>query len=458
MHPAIARHLLLPLHERILRRPTLALLRQLRASQWLKRTAIEGIQAERLRALLQSAVRNCPWHATRILASGMDLDSQDLLSALSRLPRMDKADVMAHREAMVWREVPGGVFPYTTGGSSGTPLKFYFGKRRQAADMACRFRAREWWGHRFGDPEVLLWGAPIELSRSDAVRGFRDRCFNQLLLNAFSMSPESMDGYLDAIEAWRPSCLYGYASSLALLASHVRSRRRVLRLPALKVIYATGETLYPHQRQLIRETFAAPVANEYGCRDGGLVAMESPDGQMLLSSECVILEVLDAGGKTVAPGEVGEAVITNLYSEAQPFIRYRTGDLVRRSDAVCESGRGLHVLGEVMGRRTDFVLRADGSLLHALALIYIFRETSGVAEFKVIQHALEDFEVLIRPGPDWDKASEAHIAKSMRERLGDTIKLRLELTPSIAPEASGKHRYVVSHVALPEDFAILSGD
>jgi phenylacetate-CoA ligase len=34
------------------------------------------------------------------------------------------------------------------------------------------------------------------------------------------MSPMRMDDYLDALAAWQPVCLYGYASSVALLATH----------------------------------------------------------------------------------------------------------------------------------------------------------------------------------------------------------------------------------------------
>jgi phenylacetate-coenzyme A ligase PaaK-like adenylate-forming protein len=50
---------------------------------------------------------------------------------------------------------------------------------------------------------------------------------------------------------------------------------------------------------------------------------------MLLMSESIILEVLDDSGQPVPPGGLGEAVMTGLCSQAQPFIRYRTGDMVR---------------------------------------------------------------------------------------------------------------------------------
>jgi len=107
------------------------------------------------------------------------------------------------------------------------------------------------------------------------------------------------------------------------------------------------------------------VANEFGSRDIGFTAHETPAGQMLLLSEHIVLEALDLDGNPVPPGAMGEAVLTALCSEAQPFIRYRTGDMVRLGGETCSEGRGLHVIDEVVGRSTDFVVRADGTIMHA---------------------------------------------------------------------------------------------
>ncbi len=273
------------------------------------------------------------------------------LSDLSRLPTMNKRDARDNVEQLVWREVPGGVFKYTTGGSSGEPLIFYFGRARQAADAAGRLRARRWWGVEPGEREVYLWGAPVELSKTDRIKTLRDRLVNQLLLNAFEMSPERMDDYLAAIQAWNPKAIYGYASSLALLAAHAESRGSRLKLPALRVVCATGEPLFPHQRELIERVFGAPVSVEYGARDAGLMALQSPDGSLLQMSETHLIEVLDDAGN---PVEEGEAVITSLVSEAQPFIRYRTGDVVRRSGRSDPGGRGLDVLDSRGGAADRF--------------------------------------------------------------------------------------------------------
>ena len=451
MLPSLVKHLIYPFHERLLSRPTFSRLAELENSQWLNREELENLQLERLGTLLKSALLHCPWHAGRLRGAGLDLPEIAALGwdDFRRLPTMGKADAKRHGDEIVWHGVPGGTYRYTTGGSSGEPLIFHFGKTRQAADQAGRIRSRRWWGVDVGDREVYLWGAPVELNKTDRIKTLRDRLFNQRVLNAFEMSPGRMDEYLASISAFRPSCLYGYASSLALLAAHGRARGVPLRLPCLKVVCTTGEPLYPHQRQLIGEYFGVPVANEFGSRDVGFTAHETPDGEMLLFSEGIVLEVLDPQGRPVAPGEAGEAVMTGLNSEAQPFIRYRTGDMVRLSPNPGTSGRGLHVIEEVIGRQTDFLVKADGTVMHALAAIYILRGVAGVGEFRVIQHTTRHVEVEIVTGESWRPEAKPEIVRQFRQRLGEAVTVTIREVEGILPEASGKYRYVVSHVPLP---------
>ncbi|MEW5965715.1 MAG: phenylacetate--CoA ligase family protein [Pseudomonadota bacterium] len=439
--------------EAAMHRPTFAMLAEIERTQWLSRDGIEALQARRLNALLQTALAHSPWHAERIRAAGLAEAveaGQVALAGLARLPTMNKRDARDNVERLVWRGVPGGVFKYTTGGSSGEPLIFYFGRARQASDAAGRMRARRWWGVDPGEREAYLWGAPVELNKTDRIKTLRDRLVNQLVLNAFAMSPARMDDYLDALEAWQPKCLYGYASSIALLAAHAEARARVLRLPALRVVCTTGEPLYPHQRDLIGRVFGAPVANEFGSRDIGFTAHEAPGGQMLLMSESHIVEVLDEAGRPVAPGESGEAVITGLTSLAQPFVRYRTGDVLRLSAAPASGGQGLHVIAEVTGRQTDFVVAADGRVMHALAVIYVLRAVPGIARFKCIQHTPDRMEVQVVPAAGWGDAARAAVVAGLRERLGEALQVELNVLEDIPPEASGKHRYVVSHVPLTD--------
>jgi phenylacetate-coenzyme A ligase PaaK-like adenylate-forming protein len=447
-----SRRVVYPLQESLLKRPTFAYLEDLERSQWLSRDQIEALQVRKLAGLLGIANAHCPWHAERLAGAGLSevtQSSEISLADLRRVPTMDKADAQLHGRAMRWEGAPGGAFSYNTGGSSGQPLRFMFGRWRQASDAAGRIRARRWWGAEVGQPEVYLWGAPVELSKTDLIKTVRDRLLNQLVLNAFEMSLDNMDAYLDAIGRFNPVCIYGYASSIALLAARARQTGRTPKLARLKAVCTTGEPLFAHQRELISDVFAVPVANEFGSRDIGFTAHESPAGQMLLMSESVILEVLDPAGNPVAAGHTGEAVITGLCSDAQPFIRYRTGDMLSLSKEPCHEGRGLHVIEQVSGRSTDFVLKCDGTLMHALSVIYIMRAVEGVSEFKIIQHEVDCIEVQVVTNTLWSDTAKSEIVQAFRARMGSSVRVEIVILDAIPPEASGKHRYVVSRVALP---------
>lgn len=449
--PWMVANITFPLHEKLLQRPTFDYLTHLEQTQWLSREAIEALQLEKLKTLLKIAINHCPWHAEHIRAANIDLTNQNQLTYndLRRLPIMDKNDAINNAKHLMWQSVPGGAHRSNTGGSSGQPLSFYYGRWRQASDAAGRIRARHWYGINVGDPEVYLWGAPVELNKTDKIKTIRDRMMNQLVLNAFEMSPANMNQYIEAIQTYHPKCIYGYASSIALLAAHIRARSKKIKTPHLKVICTTGEPLYPDQRQLIEEVFAVPTANEFGSRDIGFTAHETPQGQILLMSESIILEVLDNQGQTVAPGELGEAVLTGLCSDAQPFIRYRTGDIVRLSNESCKEGRGLHVIDEVIGRTTDFVVRADGTIMHALAIIYIMRAIEGINEFKFVQQTINVIEISLVTNPFWNDDCKNQITKGIKQRLGNEVAITIRLVDKIPIEKSGKHRYIVSHVALP---------
>ena len=51
--------------------------------------------------------------------------------------------------------------------------------------------------------------------------------------------------------------------------------------------------------------------------------------------------------------------------------------------------------------------------------------------------------------PDGTRPPNA-VVDGLHARLGETLKVEMRMLDEIPPEASGKHRYVVSHVPLAE--------
>lgn len=444
--------------ERLLRRDTMRRFQILQRSDFFLAEQLYALQNQKLRKLLRVAGAHCPYYAERFREVGLHLDDPLVgLKDLPKLPLLSRQDITDHLDAMTWFDAPnGGVIPHTTGGSSGEPLKFYIDRARQAADWAARWRARGWWGVQPGDPEIILWGAPARPNTVDHVRRWRDAMLNQHLLNAFDMSSATMDQYIEQLRAIQPVCVYGYASSLALLARHVIDRGVSLGSYRLRAVFTTGEVLLDHDREAIEVAFNAPVVIEYGCRDGGLLAYGCPAGELHVPQENAIVELLDADGHAVVPGEVGEVVVTYLELFAMPLIRYRTGDLARQPAdanirATCACGRASMTLTEVKGRKTDQIVTRDGDRIkrmHALSLIYVLREIDGLRQFRITQPCLERLEVDLVADDRVTPEVERSIKKGLRQRMGEDVTINLRRRDRIPPIASGKHACVISHVEI----------
>ena len=438
------------LQEGLLGRPTFALLERLERladeSLETRRTA----QREALNGFLAQVLRHSPWHARRLEDAGLAgriREGTVTPADLQQLPTMDRTDARLHADAMRWPQVPGGALPYSTGGSSGEPLQFHVGRARQAADAACRLHARGAFGLAPGSREAFLWGAPLEWARRDRVKQARDALVNHRLWNAFQMTPDAMDAWRRELERWRPAVLYGYASSLARFARHLAQRGVPCEIPGLRLVCTTGEPLAETDRALLESTFGVAVANEYGCRDGGLIAHDTPTDRLRIFTDCMLVELLDADGAPVAPGETGEIVLTNFHSQAQPFLRYRTGDRALRP-ATEEPDDPLESLAEVLGRTTDFLVASDGTVMHALAALYVLREIPGLAAFQCEQFSRHDIELRLVAGPGFAPASLTTITAGLQARLGRDVAIRMQLLDSLPVLASGKHRVVISHVPL----------
>jgi phenylacetate-CoA ligase len=445
MYTRLVSSVLFPLHELAKGHDTVRIRRALERSQWWSKETLERAQVDRLRKFLARVARNVPYY--RKLFPDRDFRPTDLTSIadLARLPFLTK-EVIRRNFGAIRAEDAKALHHFNTGGSTGEPLQFEIGNERVSHDVAEKWRATRWFGVDIGDKEIVVWGSPIELGAQDRIRAIRDRVFRTRLLPAFEMSDAKLDEFVDRIVAVKPRMLFGYPSALALIAEHARDRGRDLSRLGVEVAFVTAEQLYDHQRSVIAETFSCRVANGYGGRDLGFAAHECPEGGLHVSSEDIVLEIVDEEGRQLPPGESGEIVTTHLATGDFPFIRYRTGDLGTLSGRMCPCGRGLPLLEAVHGRTTDFVVAADGTVMHALALIYAIRDVSGVKNFKVVQEDLARTRVLYVASDGFSNEAEAGIRDRLAERLGKGVRITMEKVSEIPKSASGKHRYVESRV------------
>ncbi|MBB1076050.1 AMP-binding protein [Rhodoferax sp. 4810] len=133
-------------------------------------------------------------------------------------------------------------------------------------------------------------------------------------------------------------------------------------LPSVTKAMFGGEAYPPS----LRDWFTAHGVAGYQCyatADLGSIAYETAAREGLVVDEGVFLEIVRPGtGDPVAPGEVGEVVVTTL-NPTYPLIRFGTGDLSAVLPGACPTGRSNTRIKGWMGR-ADQTTKIRGMFVH----------------------------------------------------------------------------------------------
>ena len=144
-----------------------------------------------------------------------------------------------------------------------------------------------------------------------------------------------------------PQVISGNPTSLAELLSD--DLRGVLRPIAL---FSGAMALSGPLRAELEAAFACPVIDVYGLHETRPIAARTDDGPFRVLDRRVLVEILDAEGRPVPEGTMGEIVVTAGENPLLPLVRYRTGD-VGRLVRLADGGMGI---ADLEGREhTEFV-------------------------------------------------------------------------------------------------------
>ena len=100
LYTSVVSSLLFPLHERMKRHDSVAVRRELEASQWWSAERINALQVERLRVLLREVGTRVPYYRELFVAQGFDPAGVRSVEDLRRLPFLTKAVIRSNIEAL----------------------------------------------------------------------------------------------------------------------------------------------------------------------------------------------------------------------------------------------------------------------------------------------------------------------------------------------------------------------
>jgi phenylacetate-CoA ligase len=185
---------------------------------------------------------------------------------------------------------------------------------------------------------------------------------------------------LQAVAELRPSAYAGTPSFLRILVE--KAQEAGSDISSLRKGMVGGEACPPSLRDWFQEHGLA-VYQSYATADLGLVAYETASRQGLVVDEGVIVEIVRPGtGDPVAPGEVGEVVVTTL-NPAYPLVRFGTGDLSAVLPGEDPTGRTNMRIRGWLGR-ADQTTKIRGMFVHPGQVADIARRFPEVLKARLV--------------------------------------------------------------------------
>lgn len=331
-------------------------------------------------------------------------------ATLATVPTISRADLSRDIAPFVPDDVPiDRLIHFSTSGTTGHPLLVASHPTVAASYLALHKKALRHFGVELrattGDVGIVLVG-------------FQKRTFTYV-----SVTPQMGEAGLAkinlSVDDWRePSDRERYLDSLdpELYTGDPVSFTELLMLPLEskpRALLSTGMTLLPQLRRRLEDRFGCPVVDVYSLNEAGPIAFADGDEWRLVQHRMYV-EVLDDGGRRVAPGEMGEVTLTGGFNDWLPLLRYRTGDFAR----MVFRGREPR-LTDLMGRAPVRFLATSGAWLNNIEVTHALGRFA-LGQWTLLQRRDKSFELRTRGG-------NAHeLERTLKELFGADAVIRVD--------------------------------
>ncbi len=401
-------------------------------SQW----ELEQLREEKLARVLRHAATTVPFYREYFVSKGIDVDKVKLAD----FPIIEKKDIRGNEERFVStaKGLPQISWDRTSG-STGEP--FRFGRSEFTYTYATLWRGMLRFGIRPGDKRVLVKGIDLtpHVSLKTRLRrwvyGKLNHCI-EVDAHFLSRSDENVIHELKRIMAYHPKYLHGYANSIYILARTAEQKNLDLAKLKIKAVVTESEKCHDFQREVMERVFKAPVVENYGCMEFGMVAQPAKDGRLCINEDHVVVETTPDG----------DAVLTNLDEFAFPLVRFKIGDRVSLGDI--HSNIPFRTLASLDGRVAESIRVPNGGMLQGYVVMYpISKHANLIKAYQIYQPEAERMIIRIVPNNGMlPRNVIREMEEDMKHVVGDSMAIQFEFPASIPLTRRGKHRFIYSDV------------
>ena len=408
---------------------------------------IEARQWRLVESVWRFAATNCEYFRENEMPDVSDIEN--LAEDWPDIPLLTKQIIRENFNALL----PDGVdiatlSPASTGGSTGTPLRFMRSAEVFSARKAQELYYEQWMGYRPGDRGALFVAASHHEGALGHLKAkIRNATFERLLrFDPSNPTTNYLEQFYSEFCEYRPLVIKCFPNSLMVFAAFLADRG--YSVPPVKAISCTGESLYDWQRDFFEKIFDAKVYERYATKEAGIIAAECVAGDGLhIFTDGSFVEVLDDNGRPAEPGTIGRIVVTDLVNRGTPLIRYDIGDLAEvAAVGPCACGSNLPKLARVIGRDRDILIDSNGVMRPGYLFVEAINKRNLDGKFQIVQESRGLLRVLLERGHSVSADDLAELKQAYQVIMGDSIGITIDEVDSIRRDPSGKYRYVVSRI------------
>ncbi|MBR0904553.1 phenylacetate--CoA ligase family protein [Bradyrhizobium liaoningense] len=368
----------------------------------------------RLPEVLRGAMA-APAYAERL--RGLDPASVRSREALAGLPVLRKSELPALHKA----SMPFGGFVAAAPGSFArlftSPGPIFEPEGRQADPWR---GARALFAAGFRPDDIVLNTFSYHLTPGGFIFDASARALGCAVIPA---GPGNTEQQFELIEAYRPVGYSGTPDFLKILLDAAASSGR--EVSSIKRALVSGAAFPPSLQTEIKAR-GIDAYQAFGTADLGLIAFETEAREGMVVNEDLILEIVKPGtGDPVAPGDVGEIVVTSL-DPHHPWIRLALGDLTAALPGTSPCGRTNTRIKGWMGR-ADQTTKVKGMFVRPEQVAEIGKRHSALGRLRLVvtREGESDAMTLRAETTAGSEALREEIAGTLRAvtKLGGTVEL-----------------------------------
>ena len=403
---------------------------------------IETIKKESEKLLIEQvnyAIRNIPFYSGYPkMVTASDIRNYPIITKKTLL---DNFDACLNPNRLIRR------IRANTGGSTGTPLEFYLEKNVSRPKEKAHF---DWYWGQFGykpnAKTLMVRGTPLP-----NYRDYEHRTIDNVLnVSCYNINENNIVAILGVINAFKPSFIHAYPSSLKVIVSLLESYHAQLPFQ-IKAMFLGSEHLSTSDRHRFETFFNAPAVNWYGSSERLLHGGNCPcSDEYHFYPAYGFLELLDDKGNAVTcPGEEGRIVATGFDNRVMPFIRYDVGDLGILSETTeCSCGFKGVSLKRITGRGQDVIVLSDGTKVSLTALIFgqHLEAFDKIREMQVVQDKVGELEIRIVKNSEFSGKDETNLRKTLAKSVNHKLTIMISYVTEVSKTSRGKNIFFVSRL------------